>query len=123
MLRLNRGVDSPITFNTIPSITSLHVTPHTDVRVGPSAWPPATRQRHLRLARATRALPCGLSAASHPEAVPRATSAAARHVTSVQVKTTFSRFLNRKNQFKNQIKIKKRAEISEIHNFKYITPF
>ena len=42
-----------------------------------SAWPPATRQRHLRPVWATQALPRGLSAASHPEAVPRATWAAA----------------------------------------------
>ena len=47
-----------------------------------STWPPTTRQRHLRLARATRALPRGLSAASHLEAVPRATSAPARHVST-----------------------------------------
>ena len=122
MLRLNRGVDSPINFITIPSITSLHVVPHTSIRVGPSAWPLATRQRHLRLVRATWALPRGLNAASHPEAVPCTTSAATRHIT-LQVKTPFSRFLNRKNQFKNQIKIRKRVEISEIHNFKYITSF
>ena len=39
-------------------------------------------QHHLRLARATRALPRGLSAALHLKVVPRATSAPARHVST-----------------------------------------
>ena len=69
-------------------ILTSHVAPLTGVRVGPSAWPPATRQRHLRLARATWALPRGLSVASHLEAFPRATSPASRHVT-LHVKTPF----------------------------------
>ena len=59
-----------------------HVAPLTGIRVGPSAWPPATRQGHLCLVRATRALPRGLSDTSHLEAVPRATSAPACHVST-----------------------------------------
>ena len=38
LLRLNRGVDSPINFVTAPSITSLHVAPLTGASM--AAWPP-----------------------------------------------------------------------------------
>ena len=79
-----------------------HVAPLTGVCVGLSAWPPATRQRHLRLVRAIRALPRGLSVASHLAVVPCATSAAARHVTLQVSKIPFFPDFNKKN--KNQIK-------------------
>ena len=61
-------------------LPACHMAPHTGAHVDPSAWHPATQKRHLRLARATCALPRGLSATSHLEVVPRATSAFARHV-------------------------------------------
>ena len=78
------------------AILTCHVAPLTDVCVGPSTWPPATRQPHLRLAWATRALPRGLSAASHLEVVPRATSAAGHHVTLQVSKIPFFPILIRK---------------------------
>ena len=118
-LRLNRG--APLRYHsvtippllprpTIPvgpphAILTCHVAPLTGVRVAPSAWPAATCQRHLRLTWATRALPRGLSVASHLEAVPRATSAAACHIT-LQVKTPFFAILLIENTSKNQLKIK-----------------
>ena len=71
----NKGPTIPV--GPPPANPTCHGAPLTGVRVGPSAWPPATRQRHLRLAWATRALPRGLSAVSHLEVVPRAMSAPA----------------------------------------------
>ena len=108
--RLNRGAQSlsncvtappllprpTIPVGPPPAILTCHVAPLTGIRVGPSAWPPATRQRHLRLAQVARALPRGLSAASHLEVVPRATSAASRHVTLQVSKIPFFPILVRK---------------------------
>ena len=80
VMRLNRGaqlstncITTPLSYQgpTIPMGPPYANHPHATWRPsqasagGPSAWPPATRQRHLRLARATQALPRGLSAASH----------------------------------------------------------
>ena len=74
---LNRGaqlsincVTAPLYYQgpTIPVGRPYANPPHATWRPSrASAWPPATRQRHLRLAWATRALPHGLSAASHLE--------------------------------------------------------
>ena len=84
----------------------------TGVCVGLSAWPPATRQCHWRLAWATQALPRGLSAASHLRGGP------ARHINAcncrsprqhLQVRTLF--FCDFKDQFKNQIKMRKRHKL------------
>ena len=104
MLRLNRG--APLITNCVTAphcyqgplypwalylrTLKRHVAPLTSVRVGPSAWPPATCQRQLPLARATRALPRGLSASSNLEVVPCATSAPAAPASPrqhLQVKT------------------------------------
>ena len=94
-----------------------HVVPFTGVRVGPSAWPPATRQRHLRLARATWALPCGLSATLHLEVVPHVSACSSRLATSAPTsKNPLFAIFNRKcfkNSFKNQIKIRKRFKLQK----------
>ena len=108
MLRLNRG--APLITNCVTAppphcyqsplypwalhlgTLTRHVVPLTGVCVGPFVWPPATRQCHLHLARAIRALPRGLSAALHLEVVPRATSAPAAPASPrqhLQVKTPF----------------------------------
>ena len=126
MLRLNRG--APLITNCVTAphfyqgplypwalhlrTLTCHVAPLTGVRVGPFAWPPATRQRHLRPARATRARPRGLSAASRLEVVPRAMSAPAAPASPrqhLQVKTSlFAIFLikilnkNQKKRYKLQ---------------------
>ena len=75
VMRLNRGaqlstncVTAPLSYEgpTIPVGPPYANHPHATWRPSrASAWPPAMRLRHLRLARATRALPRGLSAASH----------------------------------------------------------
>ena len=117
LLRLNRGVDSPINFVTAPSITSLHVAPHTGAHV--AAWPPC----HV-------AAPLCASYAGHPgsatwpqcRVAPR--GGPARHVSRrlpcqrLQVKTSFCDFFN-----KNQIKIQKFLKCSEIHISQNTTPF
>ena len=103
-------------------LPSCHVAPHTGVHVYPSAWPPATRQRHLRVARATRV--------RHVASVPRRTSRRSRVPHQLPLATSacrlvnpFFAILNRKIQFKNQIKFRKGPKTSKIHNLKYTTPF
>ena len=119
-----------------PSTCNPHLprgAPHGRPR-GPSVWPPATRQRHLRPARATRA------PATWPQrhivtgvVDPRATSARrlGPAATSAPLATSaagkFSLFRDfhlkkrLKNSIKNQIKIGKNS--IKIHNLKYTTPF
>ena len=69
-------------------------------------------------ARATRALPRGLSATSHPEAVPRATSpwpvrhVSCRHVT-LKVKPLFAIFLIRNSIYKSNKNWKKYIKLQK----------
>ena len=85
-------------------------------------WPrglPATWLRHYSPpARDTRALPRGLSAASHPKLVPRATSpwpvrhVSRRHVT-LQVKPLFAIFLIRNSIYKSNKNHKKYIKLQK----------
>ena len=105
LMRINRGVNSPTNCLYLLYYWNLHVAPHTGAHV--AAWPPC----HLAApcappARATQALPRGLSAASQPELVLRATSlwplrhVSRRHIT-LQVKPVFSIFLIRNSIYKS----------------------
>ena len=127
LTRINRGVNSPINCLYLLYYRNLHVASHTGTHV--AAWPPY----HLaapcaRSARATRAQPRGLSAASQPELVPRATSlwllrhVSRRHIT-LQVKPLFAIFLIRNSIYKSNKNQKKMHKTSEIHISQNTTPF
>ena len=114
LLRLNRGVDSPI--------TSLHVAPHTGAHV--AVWPPCDV-----------AAPLCASCAGHPgsatwpqcRVAPR--GGPTHHVSrrsprqGLQVKTPVFAIFLIKVLNKNQIKIQKFLKCSEIHISQNTTPF
>ena len=111
MTRLNRGVDSPINCRHYLPLTYLtRGAPHGRLR-GHVASLPRGRATMFH-ARATQDLPRGLSAASHLEAVLRATSpwpvrhVSRRHVT-LQVKPLFAIFLIRNSIYKSNNNQKK----------------
>ena len=106
--RLNRGVESPINFVTIPSITSLHVAPHTGAHV--VAWPPCHVAAPLCTSCAGHA-----GSATWPQCrvAPRGgpTCHVSRHSPRqlLHVKTPFFAILLIENTSKNEIKFGKRA--------------
>ena len=104
-----------------------HVAPHTGVRMDPCGLLPCVRVLCATCASRGLARPChmALHATLHTRRsrVPRQLCAPHQLRGVCGIKTPFFDFFNYKIHLKNQIKIRKRVETSEIYNFKNTTPF
>ena len=118
LARINRGVNSPINCHYPLLLPNIHVA------TWPASLPLGCARPGAPPARATRALPRGLGAASQPGLGP-ACHVSPRLATSAPTsyKTPFFAILLIENPNKNQIKFRKIHKTSEIHISQNTTPF